>query len=297
MSGPLRERFVALVHGERGAQLASIPDLEARLQAWLHEAGAAHGLVVDEARWLGALAAAIEVPLADIDAGDLWLATACAHGDAPALRRFESVYGREIDRAIAKSHGLGLSPAEFRQLVLDRLFVHEEGRPPRICSYRGRGTLKAWVRVMTSRLVVDLARRRDDTTTSDDALAEKIRAVDDPEIDYLRHAYGSSLDAAFEHAIAALTVRQRNLLRQRYLHGVSPDALAKMYGVHRSTLFDWLEKARIALLRLVREGLATRVPGDALESVVHLLGSKLDLSVRRMLDSRIEPEPPDREPR
>jgi RNA polymerase sigma-70 factor, ECF subfamily len=291
MSGSLRERLLAAVDGERRAALATIVDLEARLAGWLEAARVTHGLAVDEARMLHALAHAIEVPVGELDAGDLWLATACAHGDPAALRRFDAVYGRELDRAIAKSRGLGLSPAEFRQLVRDRLFVRDGDRPARIASYRGRGTLKAWVRVMTSRLVVDLARRHDDAVSSDDALADKIQAADDPEIDYLRHAYGSSLDAAFAHAIDRLTVRQRNLLRQRYLHGVSPDALAKIYAVHRSTLFDWLEKARAAMLRHVREGLATRVPGDALESVVHLLGSKLDVSVRRMLDSRIEPEP------
>ena len=287
----MRDRFLALVDAERGAGLAAIPDLEARLQSWLQIARAAHGLEVDEAEWLKALAGAIEMPLAEIDAGDLWLATACAHADPAALRRFEAVYGGELDRAIGKSRNLGLSREEFRQLVLDRLFVREGDRPPRIASYRGRGTLKAWVRVMTSRLVVDLARRHDDSTSPDDALADKIQAADDPEIDYLRHAYGSSLDAAFQHAIGSLTVRQRNLLRQRYLHGVSPDALAKMYAVHRSTLFVWLDKARGAMLRHVREGLATHVPGDQLESVVQLLGSKLDVSVRRMLDSRIEPDP------
>jgi RNA polymerase sigma-70 factor (ECF subfamily) len=292
MRGSLRDRFLSALDGERRAQLAAVPDLDARLAAWREAAGIAHGLEVDEPRLLHALALAVELPLGDLDAGDLWLATECARGEPAALRRFDTLYGREIDRAIAKSHGLGLTPAEFRQLVRDRLFVREGDRPARIASYRGRGTLKAWVRVMTSRLVVDLVRRRDDNTSSDDALADKIQADDDPEIDYLRHAYGSSLDAAFAHAIGMLTVRQRNLLRQRYLHGVSPDALAKIYGVHRSTLFDWLEKARAAMLRHVREGLSTHVPGEKLESVVHLLGSKLDVSVRRMLDSRIEPEDP-----
>lgn len=291
MSAALRDRFLRHVDGERRAQLASLPDLEQRLAAWLHAARGAHGLPVDEPRLLQAIAAAIEPPFTDLDAGDLWLATACADADPAAMRRFSSLYGAELDRAIARSRGLSITAAEFRQLVLDRLFVREGERPPRIASYRGRGTLKAWIRVMASRLVVDLARREDRTSTPDDALAEKIQAADDPEIDLLRHAFGPSLDAAFQHAISRLTVRQRNLLRQRYLHGVSPDAIAKMYGVHRSTVFDWLDKARTAMLRHVREGLAAHVPGEKLESVVQLLGSKLDVSVRRMLDSRIELEP------
>jgi hypothetical protein len=65
-----------------------------------------------------------------------------------------------------------------------------------------------------------------------------------------------------------------------------------MYGVHRSTLFEWLAGARDALLRELRSALARRLPGDDLDSVVAMLGSKLELSVRRMLDSRLEEETP-----
>ena len=257
----------------------------------LQQAGE-HGIPVDEAGLGQALGRAREAgtTLDEVAAADIYLADACAQGQAAALRRFEQLFGPELDRAIARSPTLGFSADEFRQLVMDRLFVSDGEGPPRIAKYLGKGTLKAWVRVMTSRFVIDLSRRRDRATASDDGLADKLGAAEDTELDYLRHAYGPALDAAFEHAIAALSIRQRNLLRQRYLHDTAADALARMYGVHRSTMFLWLDKARASLVDNVRKVLAQRVPGDQLESVVGMLGSKLQVSVRRMLDSQLESE-------
>lgn len=291
MSETLRQRLLGALTEPTRARLEGHDDLD----GWLargQEDIATLGLTVDEALLVEALAGALEaeVPAADLHPADLYLAASCARGQTGALRRFEADYGPDLDRAIHKSPTLGLSEAEFRQLVFDRLFVRESEAPARIAKYSGRGSLRAWVRVMASRYIIDLSRRKDRSTTSDEGLAEKISGSEDTEIDYLRHAYGPALDTAFEHAVAALSVRERNLLRQRYLHEVSADTLAKIYGVHRSTVFLWLDKARVALLGHVRSGLAQRLPGDQLESVVGMLGSKLQLSVRRMLDSRLEEE-------
>lgn len=293
MSRSLRQRLRGALPQAQYEALANVDDLDDRLREFAASA-AARNLVVDDEVLAEALAGALRegVALDELQAADLYLAAACGHGDTAALRCFEAEYGGEFDRAIAKSPTLGLAPAEFRQLVLDRLFVAEGDAAPRIRKYLGRGSLKAWLRVMTSRFIIDLSRRRDRRTASDDGLAEKIGAVEDTELDYLRHAYGPALDSAFAQAVAALSVRERNLLRQRYLHEVSPDTLAKMYGVHRSTVFAWLDKARVSLLGQVRQGLAAQLPGDKLESVVGMLGSKLQLSVRRMLNSKLEPEKP-----
>ena len=143
----------------------------------------------------------------------------------------------------------------------------------------------------TSRLVIDLSRaRKRPEATGDESLVERMSDGQDTEMAVLRHSYGPALEQAFTTALAALDVRQRNLLRQRYLHDVSADALAKMYGIHRATMFGWIDKARKSLLLEVRNALAASVPGDKLESVVGMLGSELHLSVRRLLNSQLEPE-------
>ncbi len=227
--------------------------------------------------------------LAQLAVADLYLAAACARGDSRALRWFERSCGPELDRVIARSPGLGLSAAEFGQLVIVRLILAEPERQAKILSYRGQGSLRAWVRVTAARLVIDLSRRRAEPAGSD-ALLDQLSGGEDLELEHLRDRFGPELQASFAAALAQLSVRQRNLLRQRHIHDISADALARLYAVHRSTVFVWLEQARVALLGHIRTALLARVPGHELDSVVGVLGSRLDVSVRRLLDSRLEPE-------
>lgn len=231
--------------------------------------------------------------LTDLRPGDLHLACACARGDSVALRLFDRLYGPDLDLAIQKSPGLGMSGPEFRSLVHEKLFVAEPGKTPRIASYSGKGSLRGWVRVTGARTVVDLARRVGpvEKGRADAELIDRLPGETDPELAYLRHAYGAALPEVFAVALGGLSPRQRNLLRQRYLHELGADQLAQLYRVHRATAFGWLEDARKELLAQVRIGLAQRIPGHELESVLDLVGSKLDVSVRRMLDSQVEDEP------
>lgn len=220
---------------------------------------------------------------------DFELAQGCARGDAEALARFEREFGPDLDRAVNKSPTLGVSEDEFRQLVRERLFVGTPERAPRIASYSGSGPLRSWVRVTATRLVVDLARKRPaEVARSDEELARRLPPAQDAELTHLRRAYGQMVPDAFDAALRGLTPRQRNLLRQRFLHELTVERMAAMYDVHRSTMFEWLGRARSDLVAGVRGALGERVPGHALESVVALLGSELDVSVRRMLDSKLE---------
>ncbi len=264
---------------------------------------AAHRRLDDEAHALGlqvdpAVVTTHVAPIVDASAdpsavhlGDLYLALACALGDTAAIRRFEALHGADFDRAIARSARLGVSVLEFRQQVLRHLLVAKPGEAPRITQYAGRGSLQGWLRVMTSRLVIDLSRaRKRPEVEGGDALVARLADGRDTELQHLRRAFGPALEQAFSQGLAQLDVPTRNLLRQRYLHEVSADALAKLYGVHRATMFGRLERARTALLRHVREALADAMPEDALESVVGMLGSALHISIRRLLDSKLEPE-------
>ncbi len=237
--------------------------------------------------------ALVPAPFDGLSLLDLYLAASCAAGDRAALRRFELEFGSDLDRAVARSPKLGLNASEFRQHVAVRLFVSPDpDRPPKILSYRGRGSLKAWVRVTASRLIVDTWRRRGSSEGEarlGPDLLERIVDERDPELTYLRETCGPLLEQAMTHAVGQLSVRQRNLLRQRYLHEVPSDALSTIYGVHRSTIFVWLERARATLLEQVRHSLAEVLPDHRLESLLGLLGSQIELSMRRVLDSKLEP--------
>lgn len=289
MSGEARARFLSRLPDEVRASFVAWQGLDDALARAVASAAAELApLPIDPpllGEALGARAGSEgATELDSLRAADLYLAEACARGDDAALLAFERFYGADLDLAISKSSGLGLAKDEFRQLVRERLFVAPPGQPPRIASYGGRGPLRAWVRVTAARLVVDLARRHDGAEpTPAEVLAQRLPTAADPELAYLRRAYGDALPAAFADALAAITVRQRNLLRQRYLHGLGADKLATMYGVHRATIFTWLEEARQALLEHTREAMRRHAHGHELDSVMALLGSEFDVSVRRLL--------------
>ncbi len=228
--------------------------------------------------------------LGSVHGADLWLALACQRGDARALARFDERLGADVDLAIKKSPKLGIASDEFRQLVRARLFVAEPARAPRIASYSGRGPLKGWVRVTAARLVLDLARAdTGERPSGDDALFERIPDATDPEAAVLRARSREGLRDAMQAAFSGLTARERNLLRQRYLFDLSGDRIAALYGVHRGTAFAWIEGARTALLSGVRSHLGGHRRGAAeLESLIALLGSRLDISLRGVMGDDLE---------
>lgn len=222
---------------------------------------------------------------------DLAVALGCARGNAKALGLFERELGDVMDRAIKRSPTLGIGADEFRQIIREKLFVAAPGSAPKISTYEGRAPLAGWLRVLCARAVIDLSRRQEEAVPApnDDLLMERLATKDDPELATVRAKMAHVLPAAFSSALARLEPRQRNLLRQRYLHGVAASALAERYGVHRATVFGWIEDARGALMREVRASVSAMAASE-LDSVMALMGSELDLSIRRMLDSRVEEE-------
>jgi RNA polymerase sigma-70 factor, ECF subfamily len=294
MGADARGRLLSSVPDAARPAFAARPDLDALLERAEAEAAAALAPTPLDPGLLGealGLRAGAEGPgaLAALRPADVYVAEGCARGLGPALVAFDRLFGPDLDAVIGKSPGLGLARDEFRQIVREHLFVAPPGRPPRVASYGGRGPFRAWVRVTAARLVIDLARRRDDAELpAEGAPGGGLRA--DPELAYLRQAYRHVLPAAVAEALAGLSVRQRNLLRQRYLQGLGADKLATMYGVHRATAFAWLDEARRALLEGTRQAVRRHAHGHELDSVMALLGSELEVSVRRMLGPSAEGE-------
>ncbi|NUO53349.1 MAG: hypothetical protein HOV80_31255 [Polyangiaceae bacterium] len=231
-------------------------------------------------------AADMAAALAELHGADLLLALACRRGDRVALDAFDRAFGADIDLAIKKSPSLGIQTDEFRQLVRTRLFVAEPDRPAKIASYAGKGPLQGWVRVTATRLVLDLARRdRGERTESDAELFDRLPGAADLETDVIRADSRKDLAEAMRRAFLRLDVKERNLLRQRYLYDLSGDRIAQMHGVHRATAFGWIEAARKKLLSRTREELGERGGKRELESLLAVLGSRLDISLRGVLKS------------
>lgn len=228
----------------------------------------------------------LEQSLADLRIGDLYLAFACASGDQRAMERFETCYLREVDGALIRMRGQ-LPPAEdVRQMVRERLLVAPHGRGPRIGDFNGRGDLRTWVRVAVTRTLLNLvARDNRETPAEDEALLEVPSSPLDPEIQHLKRHYRAEVKAAFGEALVALSSRERNLLRHRFVDGLMVEQIAAIYGVHQATVARWLAKAKEDLSMRLRRLLAERfrVPADELNSVLRLVQSQLDVSLSRVL--------------
>ncbi len=226
---------------------------------------------------------------------DLYLACGCAVGDRDALNAFEAEFGRDIDLAIARSGNVDIGKDEFRQLLRNKLFVAAEGKRPKIADYAGRGDLRSWVRVTALRTIVDIVRQRaggKEIPVEADMLGAMPSPQEDPELDYIQRTYKSEFRYALQEAFAALTPRERNLLRHHVLHGLNIDQVGALYRVHRTTAFRWIEKARKSLLRETRAALMRRlnVGSGELLSIMRVVQGDLDVSVRRLLVSDLEQE-------
>jgi RNA polymerase sigma-70 factor (ECF subfamily) len=211
---------------------------------------------------------------------DLWLACAIQQGDAAALRAFDAL--TPIEAAIAHLDGGSALADDVRAAVRDRVLGDGAGGNGKISDYRGRGDLRGWLRVVALREALQLLRARRREQPLADELATRLEEGVSPSLtgDELR-AYRD----AFHAALSTLTARERNLLRQHYLHGATVDELGALYRVHRATAARWIAQIRETLLRRTRRqiGEVLRLTGTELDRAMGRLADHLDLSLRHTL--------------
>lgn len=225
--------------------------------------------------------------LAAMQTDDLYLACGCAAGDPAAIAGFEQRCGDVIDRTIASSGVAAAERADLGQIVRQRLLVAPpDGGAPRIAGYSARGSLQAWVRVTAAREAARaLPQARRDIAAEDDELAGLIAPDDDPEVGYFKRLYREEFKRAFHAAVDALEDRERLVLRQHVIDGVSIDRLAALHDVHRATAARWVHAARDAVVEGTQRELARRLRlgRDELASMLRLIRSQLDISLQRVL--------------
>jgi RNA polymerase sigma-70 factor (ECF subfamily) len=228
-----------------------------------------------------------ELALAQLHADDLYLACACALADPAAIAALEAHCLDGLDAALARFHLGADGVAEVKQQIRRNLLVGDE-RPPEINDFVGRGDLRGWVRVMAVRLALKSVRRMRKDNAADEGLLAALQAPGDPELEYLKKLYRDELKLAVNEAILALPARERTLLRQQYIDDLTIDEIGSIYRVHRATAARWVARARESLLKRVRSLLMKRLmvgPAE-LDSVLRLINSRLDMSIRAFFRQR-----------
>jgi RNA polymerase sigma-70 factor (ECF subfamily) len=216
-------------------------------------------------------------------ADDLYLAAGCAIGDARALAVFDAELVPVIRSAGRRLHDAHDFVDEVVQVIRERVLVAPKDGTPRIAEYSGQGALRAWIRVAAMRSGLNMLRdRRRDLLVGDDRLFATIAAEHGHRnsAEHYRDAAADALRTAF----AALSPRDRNLMRMHHLHGRTVDELAPTLGVHRATVARWIAAAREQLLAETRNGLVRLdIGASTLDSILQGIASEVDVSVVRLL--------------
>jgi RNA polymerase sigma-70 factor (ECF subfamily) len=222
--------------------------------------------------------------LAEIAAEDLYLAERCLSGDRAAVSELESMLRSVVGRA-ARRAGLATAAADdLAQELHTRLLV---GEHPSLGDYAGRGALRAWLRVVSARTAVRMADAKSAHTelaVTRDELAQ-VLSDDSPELTAIRGELTDAVKSAFESALAQLTSRERNFLRQVFVYGLGVGDLAALYQIHRVTASRTLTRAKRNLRDGLVDALGTRLDlaEPEVESVLRLLRARIDLSLARLL--------------
>ena len=218
----------------------------------------------------------------DLDFAAIYLGCACIRGDTRALAAFEAAYLAELPRTLSRITSDPALIDEVKQQLRIKLFV---GDRPAIERYV-RGSLGAWLRVVASRMVIDLLRQRDQPVAEPEL--ELASLADGADHALLQAEYRAPVEAAFAAALVALDPVDRSMLRLCFVDGVGLDGIGRIYQLSKSAVSRRLSRCRSMLLADVKHRLASSLgiaPAE-LHSLLRQVQSALHLSLPRLLASR-----------
>lgn len=175
---------------------------------------------------------------------DLYLGFACARGSEAAWERLTVMYGAYI-RTLAAFVTLGSNTAsEVADNVLVDLFLPGPLGQSRIASYEGRSSLATWLRVVVSHHAANERQRFRNNMGSmniPDIADESAPSRMDASLRASR--YGRIIGDSLRYSCKCLTNRERLILLLRYEEELNLGQIARLLGVHQSTITRQLERA------------------------------------------------------
>ena len=252
----------------------------------LEVAGSSHWGLASDAQ--PSIAAQSEF-LASIRARDLVLARACAIGNEQAWEVFLAEYRETLYSSAYAITGDNASGRELADSLYADLFgmtTRDGRRRSKLEYYTGRGSLAGWLRSVLARRYIDEYRKAKRLVSLDEQIdnGEADVAVAVQTLSLPDEAHRIRLGACVSNVLAEMESQDRFLLRAYYLDGRSLAEIAKLLGVHESTISRRVkrlgEKLRQRLLKkLQASGLSRRAAEEALSSDVR----DIDVNVRELL--------------
>ncbi len=250
---------------------------------------AAFAAVLEEVagKYLSAAAGGDEVAefLSRLRLTELALARGCARGNEAA---WEFFLNRYRERLYGAAYSLVPSDANARELA-DSLYADlwgtrtgEGGRISKLNSYTGRGSLEGWLRAILAQEYVNRFRRQRRSVSLEEQTEAGVQFQSeehDP-----AEAVDPRLVKATDEALASLPAEDRFILANYYLDGRTLAEIARLLGVHESTISRRLERIVTATrktirARLISFGMSRTEAGKSMEIEV----TELSVEVRRQL--------------
>jgi RNA polymerase sigma-70 factor (ECF subfamily) len=216
---------------------------------------------------------------------ELALARACAAGSNSAWEVFLTRYREKLYLSalrIAREDSAARELADTLYADLYGTSTRDGVRVSKLASYTGRGSLEGWLRTVLAQEYVNRYRRTKRLVSLDEESEEGMQfSAPNPEP---APAADDRLPRATDEALASLPAEDRMVLSAYYLDGRTLAEIARMLGVHESTISRKLDKLAKALRKqiiagLARRGMSRRQAEEALEQDVR----DLQVDIRRSL--------------
>lgn len=239
------------------------------------------------AKYLPATASPPEVSdfLTHLRVEELAMARGCALGSETAWEIFLTRYREKLYNA---AHSLLPGDANARELA-DSLYADlygtrtsDDRRISKLNSFTGRGSLEGWLRAVLAQEYVNRFRRQQRSVSLEEqeeaGVQFKAEAADPTQ------AIDARLREATDQALGSLAAEDKFILASYYLDGRRLAEIARMLGVHESTISRKVEKITAATRKAILSGLMKRgMSRKEAEQTMEVEVTELSLDVRRRL--------------
>jgi len=222
---------------------------------------------------------------------ELVLARACAAGEERAWDVFLTRYREKLyDIANYLARDASMSRELADSIYADLYGIRERNgeRVSKLASYMGRGSLEGWLRTVMAQEYINGYRRRRRLVSLDEEEEQGVQfeaAAPPP-----AKAVDPCLEAATDEALAELSPEDRFVLASYYLDSRTLAQIARLLGVHESTISRKVDKLAAVLQKRIldgmeRRGMSRRQAKEALEVDVR----DLKVDVRTLLQGAASP--------
>lgn len=216
---------------------------------------------------------------------ELALARACAAGNNAAWEIFLTRYREKLYLSalrIAREDSAARELADTLYADLYGTNLREGQRVSKLSSYTGRGSLEGWLRTVLAQEYVNRYRRTKRLVSLEEESEEGVQfRAPDPEP---APSADGRLAQATDEALAMLSGEDRTILSAYYLDDRTLAEIARMLGVHESTISRKLDKLARSLRKQImaalgRRGMSRRQAEEAMDVDVR----DLQVDIRRSL--------------